>query len=396
MRRLFLCTAGAIAFAAACSRGEPESKSGTAATPAAAPAKAPHADDAGVVRIEEGMLRDLRVTTAQVESRKGGEQVALLGELAVDQQRYAEVTTPMPARVSQLMAAPGDAVRVGQPLLVLQSADLGRARAEYLSSSARLRLAEAALKRKRDLLDERIVPLREVQEAEAEMESARAAVRSAHAALAAFDVDPPIVELTSAASTFTLRSPVAGTVIARNVMLGQIVDPASPALKIGDLSRLWLTVHAFERDAVRIRKGAPARLAFSALPGKPFDGVVALIGREVEDESRTVPVRIDVRNPGGVLRPGMSATAQVPVGESGAAILTVPVAAVQRVKGEWCVFIPKDATTFEVRKIGRGRDLGTEIEVLSGLGPKDIVVVEGAFLLKAQAEKGEPGHGGHG
>jgi membrane fusion protein, heavy metal efflux system len=388
---LFLCVALVLA---GCQRGSDKAKPAEHA-PAAPAAEAAHASDPSLLRIDPGMMRDLRVTTATVESRKAGEQVSLLGELAVDERMYAEVASPMPARAAQILAAAGDTVRRGQPLLLLQSADLGRARAEYLSASARLRLAEAALQRKRGLLDERIVPLREVQEAEAEQEAARAAVRSAVAALAAFGVDLPTTELTADASTFSLRSPIAGTVIARQVMLGQMLDPGTPAFKIGDLSRLWLTVHAFERDAVRIVKGASARLSFSALPGQPFDGVVTLIGREVSHESRTVPVRIDVRNP-GLLRPGMSATAQVPVGAANTAILTVPVAAVQRVKGEWCVFVPKDATTFEVRKIGRGRDLGGEVEVLSGLGPKDTIVVDGAFLLKAQAEKGEAGHGGHG
>lgn len=380
---------------AACNRAPEETKP-AATTPAAAAKEEPHAADPNVVKIEPGMLRDLQITTSTVESRKGGEEVSLLGELSVDERQYAEVAVPMPARAMEVLAAPGDAVRRGQSLLVLQSADLGRARAEYLTASARLRLAEAALKRRRDLLNERIVPLREVQEAEAEQEGARASVRSAQAALAAFGVEPPSGELTSGASAFSLRSPIAGTVISRDVMLGQMLEPGTPAFKIGDLTRLWLLVHAFERDAVRIRKGAAARLTFSALPGERFDGSVALVGREVERESRTVSVRIDVRNTNGILRPGMSATAQVPVGESNAAILTVPVAAVQRVKNEWCVFIPKDAHTFEIRKIGRGRDLGGEVEVLSGLGPKDTIVVEGAFLLKAQAEKSQAGHGGHG
>ncbi len=394
MKRLYLLLGASLALTA-CGRGA-EAPKPSATVPAAPAAEAPHTTDPNVLRIDPVMMRDLRVTTMVVESRKGGEEVSLLGELAVDERLYAEVAVPMPAHAVQVLAAPGDAIRRGQPLLVLQSADLGRARAEFLSASARLRLAEAALSRKRALLDERIVPLREVQEAEAEQEGARASVRSVQAALAAFGVEPPTGEAAAGASTFSLRSPIAGTVIARQVMLGQMLDPGTPAFKIGDLSRLWLTVHAFERDAVRIVKGAPARLSFSALPGQRLDGVVALVGREVEHESRTVPVRIDVRNPGGTLRPGMSATAQVPVGASNTAILTVPVAALQRVKGEWCVFIPKDATTFEIRKIGRGRDLGGEVEVLSGLGAKDTIVVEGAFLLKAQAEKSEAGHGGHG
>ena len=138
-----------------------------------------------------------------------------------------------------------------------------------------------------------------------------------------------------------------------------------------------------------------ARLSFPALPGQDFSGVVTMVGREVDSQSRTVPIRIDVRNRSGVLRPGMSATAAVDVGTTGAAILTVPVSAVQRVRNEWCVFLPKDANHFEIRRIGRGRDLGGEVEILSGLEPTDRIVVDGAFLLKAQAEKGEGGHDDH-
>jgi cobalt-zinc-cadmium efflux system membrane fusion protein len=68
---------------------------------------------------------------------------------------------------------------------------------------------------------------------------------------------------------------------------------------------------------------------------------------------------------------------------------------VQRVRDAWCVFLPKDARTFEIRRIGRGRDLGTEVEVLFGLRAGETVVVDGAFLLKAQAEKGEADHDAH-
>ncbi len=91
----------------------------------------------------------------------------------------------------------------------------------------------------------------------------------------------------------------------------------------------------------------------------------------------------------------MSATATLSAGESGAAILTVPVAAVQRVRNEWCVFLPRDARHFEIRRIGRGRDLGAEVEVVSGLRAGEQVVVDGAFLLKAQAERGNAEHDGH-
>ena len=380
----------------ACGRGKeaaPAAEPGAAATPEASDGHV----DPNEVRIEEGMLRDLRLTTAEVEARAGAEDVMLLGELAVDERQYAEVGVPVAARAMRLLAAPGDEGLAGDLLVELQSPELGRLRAAYVSAQARMTLAEGALKRKRDLAAERIVPQREVQEAEATATEAQAALRASTAALSALGVSPSSdgAAESRAAATFGLRSPIAGTVIERNIVQGQMVDPATPAYRIANVATLWLTVHAFERDAVRIRKGAAARLAFSALPGEEFRGVVGLVGGQVSRESRTVPIRIDVRNQGGLLRPGMSASAAVPVGATKNPVLTVPVAAVQRLRNEWCVFLPRDARTFEIRKIGRGRDLGGEVEVLSGLRAGEKLVVEGAFLLKSQAEKGEAGHDDH-
>lgn len=368
--------------------------------PATAPpaaAAAPHQDAPNTVEVDEAMRRDLRITTRPVESRAGDELAVLLGQVEVDQRAYAQVGTPVLARVTRLVANAGDSVRAGQALAELTSPDLGRERASYLSASARVTLAQATLERKRGLAAERIAPLREVQEAELALDEARAAQRAARAALAAFGVEPPAGDgdPTAASSTFTLRAPVAGVVIERNAVVGQLLDPATAAFRIGNLSTLWLTVHAFERDAVRIRPGVAARLSFPALPGQDFQGTVAMVARQVEAESRTVPVRIDVRNRNGLLRPGMSATAMLAVGESGAAILAVPVTAVQRVRGDWCVFLPGEPGHFEIRRIGRGRDLGSEVEILSGLRAGDTVVVDGAFLLKAQAERGEAGHDDH-
>ena len=382
------------ASVAACGGGGGQSAPAETAKPATPPESADAHVDPNEVKVEEAMLRDLRITTAAVESRTGAEDVTLLGELAVDERNYAEVGVPVPARAMRLMAGPGDQVRAGQMLVELQSPELGKLRAEYVSAQARLTLAEGALKRKRELAAEKIVPQREVQEAETDATQAQAAVRSASAALTALGVPPSAsgdAESRSAA-TFGLRSPVAGTVLERNIVQGQMLDPATPAFRIANLATLWLTVHAFERDAVRIAKGANARLTFSALPGEQFPGVVTLLGGQVAKESRTIPIRIDVRNQRGLLRPGMSASAAVPVGASASRVLTVPVAAVQRVRNEWCVFLPKDASTFEIRKIGRGRDLGDEVEVLSGLKTGEKIVVEGAFLLKSQAEKGEADH----
>jgi len=137
---------------------------------------------------------------------------------------------------------------------------------------------------------------------------------------------------------------------------------------------------------VRVRPGSRARVAIPALPGMALIGRVAMVGSQVEVSSRTIPVRIEIANRAGVLRPGMSATVWLPVGE-GSPLIAVPVAALQRLDEKWSVFIPRAEGVFEVRNVGRGRDLGGEVEIVSGLEAGETVVVEGAFLLKAEAEK---------
>jgi membrane fusion protein, heavy metal efflux system len=366
--------------------------------PAAAAALATDAHkDPSEVRIEEGMRRDLRITTAKVESRRGDEQVALLGELAFDERSYAQVSAPVSARIVRLLVGLGDTVTEGQALLELQSPQVGRARSDYLSALARAALADTALKRKRDLANERIAPQREVQEAEADALAARSELRATAAALSSMGLEPPAEgEADNARSSlFTLRSPVRGTVIDRRALTGQVLESGTPAFQIADLSILLLTVHAYERDAVRIQQGSSAKITFAALPGQDFTGNVTVVGRQVSSESRTIDVRIEVRNRSNLLRPGMSASASLPIAGSSALVLAVPVAAVQRVGDNWCVFVPKAEGLFDIRKIGRGRDLGTEVEILSGVHAGETIVVDGAFLLKSQAEKSNAGHGGN-
>jgi cobalt-zinc-cadmium efflux system membrane fusion protein len=348
----------------------------------------PHAArPANVLEIEETMMRDLRLTTTKVEQRPGGEGVSVVGELQADQGRYAEVGVPVTARVVRLLASPGQNVPAGQVLAEAQSVELGRARAAYDAAEARVTLARTALDRKRALAD-RIVPRREVQEAEAELAAAQAELRAAGASLQALGAS---ATRGGDASRFALVAPISGTVIERNIALGQMIDPEHVAFRIGDLASLWLVAHAFERDAVRVAIGAPARVTLAAYPGQAFTGRVTYVGRQVEAASRTIPVRVELANPQQLLRPGMSASAWLQVSTAGQNVVAVPVASLQRLRDQWVAFIPKSDRTFEIRPVGRGRDLQGEVEVLTGLKPGETVVVDGAFLLKAEAEKAEGG-----
>jgi membrane fusion protein, heavy metal efflux system len=343
-----------------------------------------------VVRIDPGMLRDLRITTAAVESRPGSESAPAPAELRVTESAYAEVGSPVTARAVRVAVTAGQQVKRGQVLAELQSLELGKVRGEYREAEARLELTRQTLERKRGLAQENIAPLREVQEAQAELASAEASLASARAALQAMGASAG----SEGGAALALRAPLSGTVIERNLAQGQVIEPTQALFRIGSLSKLWLIAHAPERDAVRIPPRATARVTIPALPGQAFTARVLLVGSQVEPASRTIPVRLELPNPGGVLRPGMSATVWLPVGE-GAPVIAVPAAALQRLGDKWCVFVPQAEGTFAVREVGRGRDLGGEVEILSGLQPKETVVVEGAFLLKAEAEKARGEGGDH-
>ncbi|MFZ5477161.1 MAG: efflux RND transporter periplasmic adaptor subunit [Myxococcota bacterium] len=344
----------------------------------------------GELRVSSDLKRDLRVSTAPVRAEAGADRVVLLGEVVVHEDALATVAAPLPARVARVRVATGASVSAGDPLVDLESVEVGRARADLLGARAQSLRATSALERKRGLGD--VVSRAELEAAEADAAVASAELRSAEAALSALGVGTALPDPVD--GRFTLRAPIGGTVLERSVSVGQVVDAEEVLFRVADLTRLQVEAHAFERDAVRLQPGGHADVALSALPGSTFASSVSRVGGEVDVTSRTVAVRLDLA-PDPNLRPGMAATATVDAAASGDPVVTVPAAALQRFGGGWVVFVPKDEDTYEIRPVGRGRDLGSAVEVLSGLSAGETVVLDGAFLLKAEAEKRQGGGEAH-
>jgi membrane fusion protein, heavy metal efflux system len=337
-----------------------------------------------IVKIEPEMMHDLRVTFDKATLHAAGEKIDALGEVHVNEDKYAEVAAPVTARVARVLAKPGDVVVAGQVLAELRSPELAQSRAEVDAAKAHLDVARANAERKRKLAEDRLIPEREKIEAEAQLTEAEAAYKVAVSMLRKYGG-------AEGETGLALKSPVAGTVIDRKVVVGQLADPSKTLFEVGDLSTLWLVAHVFERDAIRVPQDATATVNFAALPGKPREAKVKWIGREVDAASRTIAIRLEVENSDGLLRPGMTATISIPLGEPTEQAICVPAAAVQRVGGGWVVFVPKNDHEFAIRPVGRGRDMDGAVEVMSGLAPNETVVVGGAFLLKAEADKARGG-----
>ncbi|NTX09404.1 efflux RND transporter periplasmic adaptor subunit [Myxococcus sp. CA056] len=387
----------ALVVLSACKSDKPEHEDDHAHEEGAEPKGHDEGHDESHVHIAPEMLRDLRVTTAPASARPGGESVTALGELMFSEDAYAEVASPISARVGTVFVTTGQEVKEGEKLAELRSPELGKARAALQSAKARAASARQTAERKRALAAERIVAQKDVQAADVDAAGADAEVAAALAELAALGASEGDLRQGAGTPGFILRSPIQGTVIERDARMGQMADAEHPLFRIGDLGSLWLIVHAFERDAVRIQKDAEARVTFAAFPGKELTAKVGHVGQRVDASSRTIPVRLVLENREGLLKPGMSATASIPLGSPDGTITTVPAASLQRLENGWVAFLPTgERGSFERREVGRGRTLGDHVEVLSGLKVGEQVVVDGAFLLKAEVEKSAGGGAEHG
>jgi cobalt-zinc-cadmium efflux system membrane fusion protein len=353
-----------------------------------------HGASAGFILLDDDAIRDLRLRTSKARRRTLTHEISAFGEMQLDEDATVDVVSPLRATVLRIAVRLGRAVRKGDPVAVLRSADLAAARADVLSAQARLRAAERAHGRVAIVAAEGLAAKRDEETARAELERARLLLRAAQTKLAAFGVGLTLPSSPDEAARFTLRAPRAGLILNRPVVLGAMLEAGRLVARIVDEARVVLVTNVYEREVPRLRLNGAVHVALPAFPGKRFEGRIAVLTGVVDPNTRTSPVRVRVANPEKILRPGMAATATFDSAEDAPPVLVIPVAAAQRVKGTWSVFLPRGQGRFERRDVARGREVGGEVEILRGLREGEEVVVEGAFLLASEAARA-PGHEEH-
>jgi cobalt-zinc-cadmium efflux system membrane fusion protein len=293
-------------------------------------------------------------------------------------------------RVARLRAAVGDRVTAGQVLAEIESAEVGQAQAAYLSAAARAQAADANAVRERDLAAQRVSSTREREAAEAVATSEQAEVRAAVEKLRAYGAGESELSALKrgqpSGGRVPLRAPIAGTVVARQVTLGQAVERATDAFKIVDLAHLWVLLDVHEKDLGRVHVGQEASLRTDALRGEKLGARVAYVHPLLDERTRTAHVRIRFDNSDGKLRPGQFVTARLKGDAKLTAVevLAVPRHAVETLEGKPHVFV-KSGDGFLKRPVELGLASGDLIEVRSGLNEGDEVAGDGAFLLKSEA-----------
>lgn len=352
-----------------------------------------------------GILDAAAIRTGKPRSVAFRTHVTVTGMLEFVPNRVAKVGPIIEGRIVQIRVDPGQRVTPGAILATVDSVEVGRARADYLTSQVKVEFAARERERQRRLADGGLTTGQSVLAAETQtdlalLEKRAAAERLSAVGVRAEDLNAATEGRASRPSTGTaLKTPLGGLVLDVNARIGQAVSAADTLFVVGEIDKVWLVVDVYERDLSRVHVGDEARARVVAYPEREFRGTVDYVAGTVDPVRRAVSARVVLDNPDGLLRPGMSATAHVfgsgtlPGGDGGAApmMIVVPKEAVQTIDGQPFVFLDKGGGKFDLRPVVRGGEVDGDVEIKRGLAADESIAIEGTFVLKSEALRSQMG-----
>ncbi|WP_310449518.1 efflux RND transporter periplasmic adaptor subunit [Sulfuritalea sp.] len=339
---------------------------------------------AGELKISTEKVQKLGVKTEPAALRELARQVRAAGRVEIDERRLHNVAPKFEGWVERLhVNATGQPVAKGQPLFEVYSPELVSAQREYVVAAKGV----AALK---DASSELQSGMRQLAEA--------SLVR-----LRNWDISEEQIKALAgggeARRTLSFRSPVSGVVLEKKAVAGMRFMPGEMLYQIADLSAIWVLADVFEQDIGLVKVGAGTTVRINSYPDKNFKGVVTYVYPTLKAETRTVPVRLELANPGFLLKPGMFAQVELSIG-SKAKVVTVPLSAVIDSGTRQVVLIDKGAGRFEPREVRLGARSDSHVEIMEGVKDGEPVVVAANFLIDAEsnlkAAVGGFGHSAHG
>jgi Cu(I)/Ag(I) efflux system membrane fusion protein len=322
-----------------------------------------------VVTLAPDLRQMLGVRSEPVRRSRLEHVIRTVGRVAADERRLHHVHTKFEAYVEHLhVDFTGQFVKQGEPLLSLYSPELVATQQEYLLAyRAQQQLAGSSIpsvaKGGVDLLE------------------------AARQRLLSWDIKPEDIEHLRTTGevrrTLDLHSDVNGYVVQKNVVHGMRVMPQDTLFDIADLSQLWVLADVYETDLPAVRLGMEAQLHVTYLPGREWRGPVTWVSPTVEEQTRTVKVRIEVANPDERLKPGMFADVflESDLGEG----LVLPASAVIDTGDRRLVFLDHGEGRYEPREVQLGVRVNEGVQLLRGAEEGDRVVVSAGFLLDSES-----------
>jgi membrane fusion protein, copper/silver efflux system len=316
--------------------------------------------DDGSVKLSPGKIQRTGVKSEPAARRVIRTIVRAPGTIALDERRISVIAMRSESFVLKVAnVTTGSHVVNGQPLMNVYSPSVSSAAAEYLATiTSKTTGGDLAYGRgSRQRLINLDVP-----------EAAISAIEKSRNV-------PTSIEWTA---------PRDGIVLERNAIEGMRVQPGGVLFRIADHSVVWALIDVAERDLGAITKGQPATVKARSFPGREFSGKVEVIYPEINKETRTARVRVELQNPDLILLHDMYVDAEIDTG-SGEAVLSVPESAVMDTGSRQAVFVDKGQGRFEPREVKLGHRGSGYVEVRQGVAEGDPVVVSANFLIDAES-----------
>lgn len=326
---------------------------------------------AGQIRISSEKVQKLGVRSEAASLRALERSLRAVGRVEADERRLHTITAKFEGYVERLhVAANGQAVAKGQALFEVYSPELVSAQREYaIASEAAAALGSAggdAHSGMQQLAEASLLRLKNWDISAAQLKT--------------------LARSGEARRTLSFRSPVSGIVTEKKAVQGMRFQPGDVLYQIADLSAVWVVADIAEQDIGLIRAGDKAQVRINAYPEKVFTGTVGYVYPTLNSDTRTLPVRVELANPGGLLKPGMFAEVELALAAREKAVaLTVPVSAVIDSGTRRVVLIDVGDGRFAPREVKLGARSESFVEVLDGVKVGERVVVAANFLLDAES-----------
>ncbi|MEO5660727.1 MAG: efflux RND transporter periplasmic adaptor subunit [Polaromonas sp.] len=343
--------------------GEAEAETATGTNRAAA---------ANQIRISTEKIQKLGVKTEAASLKSLDKVVRASGRIEADERRVYAISPKFEGYVERLhVSATGQAVGKGQALFEVYSPELVSAQREYaLAAQGVQALKDAGSDAQRSMQQLADASLLRLKNWDISAEQIKALTQASQAG--------------EARRTLTFRSPVSGIVTEKKALQGMRFMPGDALYQITDLSSVWVLADVFEQDIGLAKSGAKAKVMITAYPDKAFDGKISYVYPTLKAETRSVQVRIELPNPGQLLKPGMFAQVELAVAAK-SKVVTVPLSAVIDSGTRRIVLVQAQEGRFEPREVKLGARSDNYVEVLEGVQDGEQVVVSANFLIDAES-----------
>jgi cobalt-zinc-cadmium efflux system membrane fusion protein len=376
---LFVIALGCLLSAVGCGSrsGESESKM-TSYSAGEHPA-----DTAELFSVPQEQMSHVQI--AAVEKSSLPRVLRLTGAVAYNGFKTTQVFTAVGGPVQEILVAPGEMVRAGQPLLVVSSPDFSVARSAYIKAHSMFQLADKNYQRSRDLFEHHAIAERDLQQAESDRAGAQADLQSSEDAMRVLGIKAPEGSMknpTKLTSRATVVAPVSGEITERLVGPGQLLQAnTTQCFTISDMSTVWILVNVYQNDLQYVHMGDDVAITTDAYPDT-FHGKISFLSPALDPNTRTLQARIVTPNPGLKLKKDMYVNAAVQAGKITDA-LTVPDAAVLRdTENQPFVYALTGANQFSRQSVTVGDIHNGRTQITSGLKQGQRIAGDGSLFLQ--------------